>query len=181
MSGDLLTQKYQKIFDNFDVDKDGIIEQTDIDALIQTWCRQFGVEPRSADWQRMTTLANQMWQDVAGVAGQTDAQGKGIVAKEGWVGVVQRPEFIDNVAVPFALVAFDLADRDKDEKLTVDEVSKAMGAGGMSEEESQHAFSLLDTDKDGFITKEEFRQAVVDFYKSTDPGSPGNALAGLLG
>ena len=49
---------------------------------------------------------------------------------------------------------------------------------GLTEAESAEAFGHLDADGDGHLTAEEFVQACVDFWSSTDPDAPGNWWTG---
>lgn len=175
MTTDLQNRKYQKVFSNFDANSDGQIDQTDVDMIIQTWCRQFDVEPSSPEWRQITSIANRMWQDLLG---GTDPDGNKVVTEEEWIQSAQQADFIDKVCIPFGLAAFDLGDRDGDGKLSFEEMAKGTSAGGISAEETRDAFNRLDTDGDGYITKEEYSNALEDFYKSTDPDAPGNYLAG---
>jgi Ca2+-binding EF-hand superfamily protein len=173
MATEVQSQKYEKIFSNFDVDSDGDIDQTDVDALIYGWCLIFDVAPGSPEWRMVTSLANRWWQDLIGTVGP---DGNKTVSKEEWAKSLEQPGFIDNVAIPLSMAVFDLADKDGDGNLSRAEYLKGATAGRATITESLHAFSLLDKDGDGYISKEEYRKAVEDFYKGTDPDGIGNYL-----
>jgi Ca2+-binding EF-hand superfamily protein len=177
MVTELQRRKYEKAFDRFDADDDGIIDETDILAMAQLWCSTFDVAPRSEGWKKINSLANKMWRDLQGTV---DADGNKTVAKEEWDAAMGDPDFVETVALPFALAAFDLADKDGSGQLTVDEMIAAQSKAGMSEEESREVFDKLDTDGDGYVTRDEYAQAVREFYLSDDPNAAGNLMAGNI-
>ena len=45
---------------------------------------------------------------------------------------------------------------------------------GLTEADANEAFAHLDTDGDGLLSAEEFIQATIEFWSSTDPDAPGN-------
>lgn len=166
MATEIQRQRYEKIFNNFDFDGDGDIDKADIDALVHSWCQIFDVAPGSHKWRQITRLADRWWRDLIG---RIDSDGNKIVSKEEWVSSFGQPGFIDNVAVPFGLAAFDLGDKDDDGKLSRDDHRKGTTAGRATAVESSHVFSNFDTDGDGYITKEEARKGLEKFYKGTEP------------
>ncbi|HET6503010.1 MAG TPA: EF-hand domain-containing protein [Amycolatopsis sp.] len=170
-------QKYEKAFDRFDADGDGQLAQTDILALSQIWCDTFGVEPRSAEWQRINSLASTLWREILAV---TDTDADGTVSKAEWNAAVERPDFVDRVAVPFALSVFDIADRDGTGSVGLDAMIAAQSKAGIDEAETRRVFSALDTDNDGAVTRDEFAGAIRDFYLSDDPTAAGSLLVGSL-
>jgi hypothetical protein len=89
-------------------------------------------------------------------------------------------DFVERAAIPFSLTAFAIADADGDGRCQVHEMMAAQHRSGMSEEEVRRSFDLLDPDGDGFITADEFIEALREFYFSNDPTAPGNFLAGDL-
>jgi Ca2+-binding EF-hand superfamily protein len=168
MATEIQRQKYEMIFKNLDADDDGDIDQTDIDALIQSWTLLFDAAPGSSEWERIAKLGNRWWQNLIGTV---DSDGDKVVTKEEWFRSFEQPDFIDNVAIPFGLAAFDLGDKDGDGKINREEYVRGAIAGRATAAESFHAFSLLDEDGDGYITREEARKYLEEFYKGTDPDS----------
>lgn len=173
MTTEIQRQKYEHVFKNFDVDDDGDIDQSDIDALIHTWLVLFDVAPGSPHWQRINSLANRWWQDLIGMA---DPDGDKIVTKEDFIRSLEQPGFIDKVAIPLGLAAFEVGDKEGTGKLSREAYLKGTTAGRTTAAESLYAFSLLDTDGDGYITKEEARKYLEEFYKGTDPDAAVNKV-----
>lgn len=173
MTTEIQRQKYGHVFKNFDVDDDGNIDQSDIDTLVQTWLLLFDVGPGSPQWKRINSLANRWWQDLIGMA---DADGNKIVTQEEFIRSLEQPGFIDKVAIPLGLAAFELGAEEGTDKLSREAYLKGTTAGRTTAAESIYAFNLLDTDGDGYITKEEARQYLEEFYKGTDPDAAVNKV-----
>ena len=71
-----------------------------------------------------------------------------------------------------------MADADGDDRLDHDEyVRWARAANGASEADAVAAFSVIDSDGNGYITKEELLHAMVEYAVSVDE-APGNELFG---
>jgi Ca2+-binding EF-hand superfamily protein len=177
MATELQRRKFEKAFDRIDADGDGVIGETDILALVQLWCQTFDITPRSSGWEEINRLGTKWWRDLQG---SVDADGNKTVSKEEWYAAIDSPDFIDNIAVPFALAAFDIADSDDDGKISLDEMKAAQSKAGMSAAETEEVFHKLDTDQDGYVERQEYADAVKDFYLSDDPNAPGNLMAGSL-
>lgn len=177
MATDLQLRKFEKLFENLDGNGDGVIDQSDVDRLVQGWCAAFGVPPGSERWRQVTARSNKLWQSLEGRVG---ADGDTVVGKQEWVAAHDDPDFIENVAIPLAEANFALADVDEDGRVTLNEWMTAQNVAGLGQVEALEAFQSLDSDGDGYITAEEHRTAVRNFYRSTDSMVAGNQLAGRL-
>jgi Ca2+-binding EF-hand superfamily protein len=180
MATELQRRKLEKVFASFDVDEDGVIEETDFTAMAQIWCETYDVAPRSEGWRTIHGHAQKLWRDMRG---SIDADGAKRVTREEWVSWIDKPdfpEFVETAAIPFSMAVFHVADSDRDGRITMEEMMAAQNKAGMSEEETRVVFAKLDTDNDGYVTAEEYIQAAREFYLSDDPDAPGNLIAGSL-
>jgi Ca2+-binding EF-hand superfamily protein len=177
MSNDLQTAKFEREFRNIDTDNDGMIEETDVDVVVQSWCIDFGFAPGTAQWRRINSWGHLMWRNLIGVA---DEDGYKKVSMADWVASHQQPGFIEKVAMPFAQMAVDLADTDNDGRLSEQDWLTGQRSTGQSEEEIIESFRYIDTDNDGYVTKDECYQAIKEFYLSNDPDVAGNMIAGRI-
>jgi Ca2+-binding EF-hand superfamily protein len=177
MTSELQQRKYEKIFDRFDVNGDGQIQQADIDALVEGWAREFDVAPGSAEWRQLANSANRLWQDLLG---HYDKDGDKMVSREEWLATHEQPEFLDRVAIPFSVAAFDLTDTNHDGRLSLEEWLAGQATSGLTRSEATAAFQKIDGDGDGYITKAEHKKATIEFYKSDSEAVPGNEIAGRL-
>lgn len=180
MATDLLQRKLEKVFGSFDIDQDGVIDQLDITAMAQIWCDTYDAAPNSEDWRKIHGAAATMWRDIRGSL--TEDGTKKVTRQEwvSWSDMADFPEFVERSAIPFSMAVFDVADADRDGRITVEEMMAAQIKSGMTAAETRGAFDLLDTDHDGFVTADEYVQAAREFYLSDDPDAPGNSIAGDL-
>jgi Ca2+-binding EF-hand superfamily protein len=177
MASELQQRKFAKLFERFDADGDGQIQQSDINALVDGWARAYGVTPGSADWRLLANLANRLWQDLQG---HLDTDGSKTVSREEWLATHANFDFVEKVAVPFALAAFDLGDTDNDGRVSLKEWLIAQETSGLTQGEAASVFQRLDTDSDGYITKAEYTNAMIEFYQSDQESAAGNQLAGRI-
>jgi Ca2+-binding EF-hand superfamily protein len=177
MVSEFQQRKYEKMFNQFDANRDGVIEETDITAMAQSWCDTFGIAPRSEGWSKVYKTASKMWRDLQG---SMDTSGDKKVTMDEWIASLTNPDFVETAAVPFSVAVFDIADKDGDGQLTFEEWSAAFNTAGLSDQEARQVFDKMDTDDDGHVEREEFAQATKDFYLSDDPNAAGNLLAGRL-
>jgi Ca2+-binding EF-hand superfamily protein len=71
---------------------------------------------------------------------------------------------------------FDTFDTDEDGAISSQEWLTFMGICKNHRIYAGRAFWEIDTNKDGFLSKEEFLKAFYDFYHSNDPTALGNLL-----
>ncbi|MDY0811464.1 EF-hand domain-containing protein [Kitasatospora purpeofusca] len=153
--------RFQAMFRQVDGDGDGVIEQVDLDQMVQRTLMQFGAVPGSAHWRRVTDLGNQMWQALQKGA---DADGDGKVTAREFVAAYRRADFLDQVAIPFELAALETADADNDGRISIAEWLTWQQAKGLSQVEALQEFQQVDSDGDGFLTREECAQHVKQSY-----------------
>ncbi|GAA3030383.1 EF-hand domain-containing protein [Actinokineospora globicatena] len=177
MATQLQQRKYEKAFERFDVDRDGVLQRNDITAMAKIWRETFAVAEATEEAIRIDRLAEQLWQDITSA---TDADADGTVSKTEWNQAMERPEFVDKVALPFALAVFDLADKDGSGRLSVQEMIAAQSRSGISEQETRRMFDALDADHDGEVHRDEYASAIREFYLSDDPNAVGNLMVGDL-
>lgn len=80
---------------------------------------------------------------------------------------------------PFIDAVMDIADADGDGRVDEEEYVKWYTAlMSIPPEEAAEAFSHLDRDGSGYLSHEEMREAVQEYYFSEDPDAPGNWMTG---
>ncbi|CAM4472622.1 EF-hand domain-containing protein [Nocardia ninae] len=180
MTSALRISKLRKLFGAYDVDQDGVMDELDVTALAQMWCDTYDLPPRSAEWNRIHRQAHRMFRDMPG---SVDADGIKKVTVDEWLAWGDHPEFrkfVESSAIPFSMAVFAAADKDQDGRISMPEMMAAQLKGGMSEQETNKVFSLLDADGDGYVTTDEYVEASREFYLSDDPAARGNHIAGEL-
>jgi Ca2+-binding EF-hand superfamily protein len=180
MPSDLQIRKLHKVFDSFDTDGDGIIDLLDFTGMAQTYCEAYGVAARTDAWRKIHECAYTMWRAVEQRAGTVNPAKLTRQEWVSWMGSHEYEDYVNLAAIPFSMAAFAMADADNDGRCSVDEMMAAQRRSGMSEEEIHRSFKLLDFDGDGFVTAEQFAEALDEYYFSDDPNAPGNSIAGDL-
>ncbi|PXX70592.1 EF hand domain-containing protein [Nocardia tenerifensis] len=180
MPSALRTKKLQRLFGAYDTDQDGVMNELDVTSLAQMWCDTYDLTPRSEDWNNIHRTAHRMFREMPGTV---DTAGEKRVAMDEWVAWGDHPDFprfVETAAIPFSMAVFAAADKDGDGRISAPEMMAAQIKGGMSEEETNKAFALLDTNGDGYVTSDEYIDALREFYSSDDPAARGNHIAGEL-
>jgi len=177
---DFQQRKLEKVFESFDPDRDGVIDELDLLAMAQIWCDTYQAEPNSRPWRSIHAAALQMWRSLrVGLDRPEDAR---LTVAE-WVAAMDSsffPKFVDEAAIPFSMAVFGAADGDGDGRITVEEMYAGQRMSGMTRAETETAFRMLDGDGDGLVTAGEYVAAARDFYLSDDPAAAGNRIAGDL-
>jgi Ca2+-binding EF-hand superfamily protein len=177
---DLQLRKLVKVFASFDTDADGVIDVLDFTGMAQVYCEAYDIAPRSPSWRKIHQCAQVMWRAVEQRTGSLNPAQLTRQEWVSWMGSHEYDDYVTQAAIPFSLMAFRLADADDDGRCDVDQMMAAQRRSGMSEDEIRRSFDLLDTDGDGYVSIEDFAQALEEFYFSDDPDAPGNSIAGDL-
>ena len=74
-------------------------------------------------------------------------------------------------------LAFDVVDADRDGRIALEDYAAWVRAWGF-DFDARPVFKELDTDGDGFLSRDEVVRLVKDFYLTNDPESPGNVFYG---
>ncbi|MFG2913164.1 EF-hand domain-containing protein [Kitasatospora sp. NPDC048298] len=157
-------EHFQAMFRKLDVDGDGVIEQVDIDQLVQEMLQSSGAGyPGTPTWRRVVGLGNRLWQELLATADE-NADRK-VTARE-FVAAYRRPEFLDQVAIPFELSLLDVADTDNDGRISRAEWLTWQQAKGVGQNEALEEFQQVDADGDGYLTRDECVRHIKQTYSS---------------
>ncbi|GAA3045953.1 EF-hand domain-containing protein [Kitasatospora albolonga] len=178
-SRDLLDRKIDLCFGQADLDKDGVIDATDVLGLASRMIGASGVAFDSPDATAMLTAAQGWWKAlVADLDTNKDQKIQEHEYRAGMRLLAQAPGAFDDVLAPAAHAVFRLMDRDGDGRISAAEFWDFQRAFGSSEPAARFAFEKLDTDRDGVLSEAEVLSAFRGFYTSTDPDHVGNFLFG---
>jgi Ca2+-binding EF-hand superfamily protein len=93
-------------------------------------------------------------------------------------GVLDNPQGYETIR-PIADAIISIADTESDGKITPDNFTRAMSSAyGIPEPECRAAFTALDKDTNGYLTRDELQNAAEQYFLGTDPELPGNTLFG---
>lgn len=176
---DLIERKLHHVFDVLDIDRTGGLTADSILNAAERYARFRGVASGSDRAERLYGSIRDYWSAMAGL----DTDGDGKVSRQefvtGLVAVASDPEAYAKSIETTADTFFELADMDGNGRLDQDEYVDLYSVGvGIARYDTIQAFRRFDVDAKGYLTREQWRQIVADFYQSSDPDAPGNWLWG---
>ncbi|HEX5741058.1 MAG TPA: EF-hand domain-containing protein [Pilimelia sp.] len=171
------TSKADNLFGLLDVDNDETISARDLSRLAESIIDACG-DPQSPDAQRLRDAYLRVWQDIAD---RSDNDRDGQVTRQEFAQVFAGTEGAAMRAIDQAIAAeFEVIDTDNDGDVSTRELVTMLSALGVQSADLEEAVTALDTDGDGRVAREEYVQAMREFYRSDDPTAPVNRILGRL-
>jgi len=177
MSTQFRQRKLARIFDLYDVNKDGYIDASDYARVGEGFGTATGSAPGSADNEKLRSTYLEFWEHLRQAA---DADHDGKVTREEFSAYHEALSAMRETVAGYARALLRMADRDGDGKISPAEYAALGQAYGLDAPAAAEAFGHLDRDGDGFIDTEELLQNVEEFFYGDDPNAPGNWLVGPL-
>ncbi|MFC4531952.1 EF-hand domain-containing protein [Sphaerisporangium dianthi] len=158
-------------FDTSDVDQDGYIDKEDMRLIGLHLADRLGLPPDAPARAGLLAAYAHVWSNVVAAVGTDDG---GRISRQRYIEyavspTLDRTRFIVAIVWPITDALWDALDADGDHKLSMREYLRLWSAYDVETAEAREAFILLDTDGDGHLGKDEFAQAMYDFYFSDDP------------
>lgn len=179
MLTDFQKRKLTAVFDMYDVDKDGLLEQADYEQIVQNLARSLHYQPGSPEYARLYADHMALWNNTYQLCGAPDSQS---VTREEYVAALDQ--LLSNKDNYRAIVGnwtdslIELSDRDGDGRLSKQEYVTNLRNFNAAEAAANEAFRRLDRNGDGYLTRDEILRSVEEFFYSDDPEAPGNWLVG---
>ncbi len=170
-------RKLARLFDLYDVDKDGFIEAADYARVGEGFATGTGCAAGSADYERLRAAYLGFWEQLRQAA-DTDHDGK--VTRAEFVASYEALLGMREAIAGVSQAILQMTDRDGDGRITASEFGANLQAYGLDASAAAEAFGHLDRDGDGFIDTEELLRNVEEFFYGEDPNAPGNWLVGPL-
>ena len=163
----------------YDTSKDGIVTRANFEKLGQNIAELRGIQRGSAEYEKVLSASLARWEEYW-KPGDTDGDDK--------VTLDEYLKFTDTVIA--ANVGketdyrvdkgnFDSIDADGNGEISLKEFAIYLKSMGRSEEDAKFAFSKLDLNGDGKLSRDEFGRALYEYYSVNDPQAPGNWFFGL--
>ncbi len=148
--------KMKQRFHALDVDKNGVLNDTDMVLLAKQLAGYNKLGPEVA--KRYYEIVKAVWSDGIGAGAANEEQ-----FIEGMKKFVVRPDAKERLK-RYAGMVFDSMDLNKDGVISRDEYSKFhKAAANMSDETIDHFFDQTDVNKDGVISRAEEEAVVIEF------------------
>jgi Ca2+-binding EF-hand superfamily protein len=181
MLTDLQRRKLNRMFEMYDVDKNGVVEQADYEQVVKNLASIYALAPKSAELDKVHAQHMDIWSNVRQLSSAPD---KTRVTREEFIAGYEKilggkAAFIAQMGtLADAMIA--IADRNRDGKLSLKEYADNLRGFDMklSEADALDTARRLDKSGGGFLTREDIARLVEEFFYSDDPTAPGNGLLG---
>jgi Ca2+-binding EF-hand superfamily protein len=172
-----LEQKIRAGFARLDADGDGFLTEDDHILMGQRAAAALGYHAGSRTEQYMIDAYCRIW--------RTTHQPRAIsgkVSEEEFLSAMLSLQANPAVLTDLANTLFSIADRSGNGKIDLGEYLAFVQAQApnLAEADGIEAFSHLDKDNDGYITRDELAKATVEFWTSENPNAAGNWFLGRL-
>ncbi|MAS34969.1 MAG: hypothetical protein CL610_13250 [Anaerolineaceae bacterium] len=177
MLTELQRRKMTRLFNVFDANHNGFIEEQDYLRIAQNFARLRGLSPGSTGYQKLQAKFSFVWEYIQKFGDPDHDE------------FVSLPEFLvyaeSVLEGQYAAVEgstgsflFELIDTDGDGQITQDEFRLFYQAYGIDVALVEDIFARLDLNADSVISADEFAQLGYDFHYSDDPDCPANWFFG---
>ncbi|MGW0392911.1 EF-hand domain-containing protein [Streptomyces sp. NPDC003042] len=178
MTNDLLRRKFEHRFRYLDANGDGYLERDDFKALAGRLIDAAGESVDSPKAKAAHQAGENYWTGIAELAGTASG---GRISADQFINALlaaRDDERIAGIVRPAVAAHVALADSNDDGVVDISEFKALQCALGVSAQEAEEAFRVLDRNGDGSLSVEEWLAAAMEFYTSTDTTAPGNAVIG---
>jgi Ca2+-binding EF-hand superfamily protein len=173
--------KFAALFDLFDNDGNGTVDETEIDGAMERLQVDTGWPEHSRVLSHVTARWKIFLQSLF-----TDSPlltEKKLQEYLGRLLAADRQKRSENAEYRGSLeevaqLLFLLLDRDRNSKIDYDEFLIFFYALGCNDRNAEESFEKLDTDGDGFLQKSEFEDMTLEYFHGAEPGSHGDWLFG---
>jgi hypothetical protein len=175
----LQQRKLAHLFRVHDTDGNGYVERDDYERMIARIADGRGWRDESAERSELRTRVLAQW---AVIASAEQPLGSGRVPLEGWLALwnaVIEVSYEDRVW-GVADLLWETMDRDGNGQITREESRCWFDAYGVKGDAADRTFAACDLNGDGYISRDEWRLLVEQFFYSMNPADPGNIVFGPL-
>jgi len=178
MLTELQTRKWTRLFQVYDADGNGTVQQNDFEIIFKNLAQVRNLEANSPDYNQLHAKFMEDWEHLRKDA---DKDNDGKVQLEEWLEHGDRrihDQSMYQTVIDEANQVFEVLDQDGNGFITLEEYKTLLSSWRVTEEVAAEIFPKLDSNGDGHISKEEFVELVRQFHTSDDPEASGNLFFG---
>lgn len=182
MLSQLLRKKHTKNFQVYDLDRSGFVELADLERCASNLAKLRNWEPDSSEFIELKAKYSAIWTSFWQPA---DISGDDKVSLEEYLNVADSSiiNFYNSTGLQDAHTAkanviFSILDASNYGQISLIEYKQFCVAVGLTEKDAETGFTHLDSNGDGYISRDEYLQASKEFHLSDDLNASGNWLYG---
>ncbi len=179
MLTELQKRKLIKLFSMYDANYHGILVSHDFENIVKKLANIRNWGARSAKYQLLVDKCMHKWKCLKAEADKSHDQK---VTLEEWLNyyddLLNDEEKYNQEVRSLMELVFEVFDGDEDGKISQQEWAGLLSVYNVSPVYAPIVFPNLDSNQDGFLSKDEVLQLIRDFFYSNDPEAPANAMFG---
>ena len=179
MLTELQVRKWTRLFQVYDANGNGTVEQDDFEQIFQNVAKERSLTPGTSEYEQLYAKFMEDWEHLRKDA---DKNNDGKVDLGEWLEHGDRrinsPDMYQ-INQNIANYVFDLLDLNGNGIISLEEYKIIYRSWRIPEEIAEDIFPKLDLNGDGGISKDEFVELLRQFHASDDPDAPGNFFFGL--
>jgi Ca2+-binding EF-hand superfamily protein len=181
MLSEFRKKKMTRAFETYDVNKNGVLDQDDYDRLAANLARHRGIKEGTPEYASVRATYLAAWSAVQKAA--NDGQ-RPTVTLEEWLisreALLRDPSNFVTVVQNVTDAVFKQLDANGDGQISFDEYRSLFKLYDADPAPAEEAFSVLDADHDGFLSRADVTKIVEEYWYSEDPAAAGNWIFGKL-
>ena len=177
MASELQKKKWANMFNMFDVNGDGQIEQSDLDQFHNRLFEMRGIKPGDPQYDALNGRFAEFGQALQQITQADTLKMDHWLAF--WSNVAASPEMYQMVR-PTSEAIFGLWDLNDDGQVSLKEYRKLCVVMRLGEAYADGIFEKLDLNKDGNISMDELMRLSDQYFVGDDPNAPGNLFFGPI-
>jgi len=175
MASEFQRRKVAGVFTAMDTDRRGHLVEADFEALAARWTVLRGLEPGTAEHDRLRAIMVGWWSALSAAA--VDAER---VSLDDVLAVVDVLPTMTEAVTATADAMFEAVDENGDRRISRAEYRGLIEAWNGRPTDTDETFSRLDLDGDGHLSQQEFRVLWTQFWVGDDPAAPGTWVFGPI-
>ncbi len=175
---DPIALKLDQLFTATDTDRDGYVGWSDYQRIVDRYLSSYKIDRNDRRAQALTIGYQMYWMELLRHADGQERLSKEQFRQANRAASVDTSRF--NMVEGLAHAIFDVMDTNGDNAISKTEFKQYLDVWAISDPSAMDAFTELDTDGNGEISRHEFIRAIREFFYSSDLDTPGSLFFGRL-
>ncbi|MBI3943901.1 MAG: EF-hand domain-containing protein [Chloroflexi bacterium] len=179
MLSDLRRRKLTTLFNLYDANRRGFVEEEDYKRIAQSIAKFLGAQPGTPEYDKLDAQYMAVWQNLRQMADK-DNDNRVTLAEylASWEELTSQRDVFAGLVMSLSENIIEMEDTDKDGRVSIQEYVTYSVHHNINGQDAENSFRRLDRDGNGYLSKEELLQNIEEFFLSEEPNAAGNWLVG---